>query len=141
MTQIALNFHEKTRADEIRERFLKFHDANPEVWRSFVEISQKAFRKGYSNWGASAAFEVIRWERDIQTNGDSLFKLSNDFRALYARAFNLKYPEYGHFFKIRFLRSSEKIANGYGEFIDVRSAGDEKELMDALQARIARVGE
>jgi hypothetical protein len=39
------------------------------------------------------------------------------------------------------LRSSEKVANGYGEFIDVRSAGDEKELMDALQARIARVGE
>jgi hypothetical protein len=139
--QTTLNFHEKTRADEIRERFLTFHDANPAVWFAFVEISKKAFNKGYSNWGASAAFEVIRWEKDIQTHGDSLFKLSNDFRALYARAFNLKYPEYGHFFKVRFLRSSEKVASGYGEFIDVRSAGDEQELTHALQTRIERIAE
>ena len=138
MIQNTFNFDQKTRADEIRERFLKFHDANPEVWKAFVAISEKAFRRGYSNWGAGAAFEVIRWERNIQTHGDSIFKLSNDFRALYARAFNLIYPEYGQFFKIRFLRSSKTIANGYGEYVG-RSAGDEWELMNHLYVRIGRV--
>jgi len=46
-------------------------------------------------------FERIRWHTDVETRGDTPFKLSNNHRAYYARFFMHNHPEYQGFFKTK----------------------------------------
>ena len=130
----------KSRAEEIQARFLTFHAENPEVWRRFVEVTKRAIGRGYEHWGAAAAFEVIRWETPLHTDG-SAFKLSNDFCALYARAFNHTYPEHGQFFRLRYLRSADAVATGGGDYTDARPPANEGALNSVLLWNFQRINE
>ncbi len=89
------------------EKFRRFHTANPQIFAKFKEYSfliQKRGRKRYSAW---AIINVIRWETDLQTTGDS-FKISNDNIALYARLMIHHYPEFKDFFVLKPMKSARR---------------------------------
>jgi hypothetical protein len=72
----------------IYARFLKFHSSNPEVYNNLVRLARE-FRAGNNSnrkMGIAMLFEVLRWNYYLNVDmGEEEFKLSNDFRAPYAR--------------------------------------------------------
>ena len=72
----------------IYARFLKFHSNNPEVYNNLVRLARE-FRAGNNSnrkMGIAMLFEVLRWNYYLNVDmGEEEFKLSNDFRAPYAR--------------------------------------------------------
>ena len=96
----------KTRLDEITENAKRYHKKHPEVWDLFRKFTMEIIRRGFNRYSVNAIFERIRWEADISTDPLS-FKISNDYRAWYARKFMAEYPEYAGFFKIRKQTSAE----------------------------------
>jgi hypothetical protein len=100
------------RADQIFARFKKFHKANPYIWKLFVEYSWKLINAGRELYGVAAVIERIRWHIDIETRTPEPFKISNDFRAYYARMFNICHKP---IFKLRELRSQKRPPQHGGE--------------------------
>jgi hypothetical protein len=86
--------------DRITIKFNEFHAANPEVYHELVALARNLIRFGYTSYGIGALFEVLRYNRSIQTVG-STFKLNNDFRALYSRMIMEKEPDLANFFVTR----------------------------------------
>jgi hypothetical protein len=73
----------------IHNRFLKFHENNPEVYNNLVRLA-RWFRSKSGNHnrkiGISMLYETLRWHFYMNIDmGEEEFKLSNDFRAPYAR--------------------------------------------------------
>lgn len=91
----------KTRKDEMREQVSRFHKENPEVWTLFVKFSREIKSRGFKNYSVNAIFERIRWEKDAGGDGETSFKLNNNYRAFYARRFMRMYPQHDGFFRTR----------------------------------------
>ena len=87
----------------IYNRFMKFHEANPDVYVVFKRITEEAKRRGFQHIGAQFVGEVIRWETAIKPTGD-IFKMCNDYLAYYARMHMEERPEYKGFFRLRRLK-------------------------------------
>lgn len=66
--------------------------------------------RGFKNYSVNAIFERIRWEIDAGGDGVSAFKLNNNYRAFYSRAFMKKFPQHSGFFRTREQVSSEQNA-------------------------------
>lgn len=94
----------KTRL-ELREDFLKFHRANPEVYEIYVSLLRKAHKRGKKRIGIGLLTEVMRWEMSLNTSGDE-FKLNNNHRAFYARRIRKLEPDLGKLLTVR--RQSSK---------------------------------
>ena len=92
---------EKSRYDEMVLEVEKFHKNHPDVWILFGVFTKDRIALGYKNYSVNAIFERIRWETD--SGGDSVyeFKLNNNFRAFYARAWMDANPEHDGFFRTR----------------------------------------
>jgi len=72
----------------IYARFQKFHATNPHVYDNLVRLAREFRRKGSNHnrkLGIGMLYEVLRWNYYLSTEGEEEFKLSNDFRAVYAR--------------------------------------------------------
>lgn len=100
----------KTRAEQIKESFLKFHGKNPHVWVLFEGLALRAIERGKTQYSSATIFEVMRWHTDMETVGDDECKLNNNYRALYARMFHDEHPEHGRFFRNRKQVSKEQPA-------------------------------
>jgi hypothetical protein len=74
----------KNRAS-IAERFAKFHAANPDIYSELVALARMMRDKSNRKIGIAMLFEVLRWNYYTRTASDEEYKLSNDFRAPYAR--------------------------------------------------------
>lgn len=98
-----------TRYDEMREQCEAFHKQHPEVWELLQRFSAEMKSRGFQHYSINGIFERIRWEKDIGGNGETQFKLNNNYRAFYARRFMRMYPEYEGFFRIR-----EQVSNDVG---------------------------
>ncbi len=99
---------ERQKLKERKEKWWKWHKANPQVYSKFCEYTYDAInsgRKHYSHW---AIINRIRWNREIETKGDE-FKISNDYICFYARLFHAKNPEHKDFFKLKPLKEEKKI--------------------------------
>ncbi len=81
-----------TRADQIFERFCKFHRANPDAWRLFCKFTDE-MRYHQSKWSARAVLHRMRWESALSTAGDSVFKISDHFSVYYARMYLATHPK------------------------------------------------
>lgn len=79
--------------------FLEYHRTNPDIWTSFEEKALEIIGLGLPHYGAGAIAEVIRYERLKQ--GRDGFKINNNYRAYYARVFEVKWPEHKGFFETR----------------------------------------
>jgi hypothetical protein len=73
----------------IHARFVKFHYNNPEVYNNIVRLAREFRSRSFNlnrKMSISMLFEVLRWNYFIEVDqGEEEFKLSNDFRAPYAR--------------------------------------------------------
>ena len=84
------------------ERFQQFHAENPWVYVTLVRLARKAKAHGQERYGIAALFEVMRWERMLQTKHNaSDFKLNNNHRAYYARLIMNSNPDLAGFFEVR----------------------------------------
>ena len=98
-----------TRAGQIFAAFKEFHLANPGVWALFKQFALTA-SDVTEHYSAKALIERIRWEMEIETNGDEV-RINNNFTAYYARLFHVDQPRLGSFFRNRKRTSEEGAAN------------------------------
>lgn len=99
----------KTRADQVREAFEKFHISHPGVWGLFERFAFEIIRAGKSHYSADAIFHRIRWFHAIESRGEEV-KINNNFSPYYARLFHTKYPQHKGFFRNRELITKERPA-------------------------------
>ena len=133
--QLALFGNGKSRADQIFERFVEFHEANPDFWHLFCKFADN-MRRIKSHYAVASIFERVRWEIDSTTmdTEDDSPKLNNDFRAYYGRMYLAAHPSAEGFFELRKRTSQER--NAYKTdltFYHTGSAIDEEILMEKLR--------
>jgi hypothetical protein len=86
------------------EKFWNFHEKNPQVFHELAEMALDAHAKGKKKIGIGMLFEVLRWNRFINTT-DADFKLNNNYRSRYSRILVQVYPELDGLFETRRIRS------------------------------------
>lgn len=84
----------------IGKRAIKFDIENPKIWELFLKYAREISKSGRDKYSATMLFERIRWQTMVKTKSDS-FKISNDFRAYYARKIMAIHPEFRGFFRLR----------------------------------------
>jgi len=87
------------------ERFILYHRANPHVFVKFVDQARRIKDSGRQKYSAWTIITWCRFEHDLVTTGD-VFKINNDFIALYARLLPVVRPEFVGFFDMRAMLSS-----------------------------------
>lgn len=90
-----------TSNERILEKFWEFHFQNPQVYADLRRLALGLVHAGRKHYGIKSLFEVLRWERALYTTG-SIFKLNNNYHALYARILMDDEPELAGFFSTRF---------------------------------------
>ena len=72
--------------DSIPARFARFHVGNPQVYESLVTLARQfRSRQPDAKLGIAMLYEVLRWNYYMAIDSSEPYKLSNDFRACYAR--------------------------------------------------------
>lgn len=87
----------------VMERFELFHERNPQVYEEFKLLANQMIDTGRKRYGAWTLMNVIRWNADLTTRGD-VFKINNNFIALYARKLIAEDEKFEGFFEIRRLK-------------------------------------
>lgn len=91
----------------ITEQFDAFHATNPVVLLELVDLADEILSHGYTRGSIKMLFEVLRWERMLETDDPSSdFKLNNNYTSHYARLIVREYPRFEGFFETRNLRSA-----------------------------------
>jgi hypothetical protein len=121
-----------SRADQIFESFVRFHKENPRVWRLFEQLSLRMLYKGHMSYSANAIFEQIRRHMNVTTTGDKV-KLSNNYRAYYARLFHLRHPHLNNFFKCRRIVSDDVEEYEHEPEIDFTPASEEERITQRIK--------
>jgi hypothetical protein len=81
-------------SDSLRLKYERFHQANPWVFNELARLALDLRARGVNQYGIAALFEVLRYQHTLRTNdGSSPFKLSNSYRAFYARDLMAAYPD------------------------------------------------
>lgn len=105
-----------TRHEEIRDSFIAYHAAHPEVWDLFARLTRDRIGRGYKHYSADAILHRIRWELSQPTyEAGEEFKINNNFAAFYARWFMREFPQHDGFFRTRALTSIGRDATGLPE--------------------------
>jgi hypothetical protein len=81
-------------------KFWDFHKCNPVILSLYRSYALEAKKKMGDTYSIAVITEVIRWHVDIETTDDWDFKLSNSYKAYYARLLMLYEPELQGFFTI-----------------------------------------
>lgn len=91
-----------SKAQTLREKYEQFNQANPWVFQSLAGMAIELQERGVEHYGIAALFEVLRYEHTMRTNDSSTpFKLSNSYRAFYARDIMATFPDLDGFFTTR----------------------------------------
>lgn len=85
-------------------KWLIWHRENPAFFELFEQFTKEAIRAGHTQLSGWLIINRVRWETDVVTTGDK-YKISNNYVALFARLFMIKYPEYIGFFKTKKMSS------------------------------------
>ena len=84
----------------IEDNFNAFHNKNPHVYKSLVDMAKEyRLQRRSSRVGIATLWEALRWSYLITT--DDAFKLNNSYRALYARLIMANEPELSGLFETR----------------------------------------
>ena len=105
----------ENRCEEMREQVKAYHKEHPEVWRLFTMFTFQMIDSGKKNYSVSSIWERIRWHKDAGSDGETQFKINNNYRAFYARAFMEKYPLHKGFFRTRKQKSEDQAATNMRE--------------------------
>lgn len=87
----------------IGKRAIEFDIENPKIWELFLRFAREIARSGRDKYSVNMIFERIRWHTIVETKENN-FKISNDFRAYYARKIMAEHPEFRGFFTLRTTR-------------------------------------
>lgn len=88
--------------DDLNSRFIRFHTNNPHVYHNLVLLSRQfRERRPDAVVGISMLYEVLRWNYYMETDSNEEYKLSNDFRAAYARLIMKQEPDLSGIFKCK----------------------------------------
>jgi hypothetical protein len=90
----------------ITKKFWEFHQNNPTVYTQLRDLAIQLKNAGHRKYGMKGLFEVLRWQRALQTRG-STFKLNNNYTALYARLLMHNELSLSNFFDLR--ESSDQV--------------------------------
>jgi hypothetical protein len=97
-----VSFREKNMETTVQSKFQKYHTANPDVYKLFLQYAREVKAAGFTQYGAWAIMNRIRWHHDINKRRTDGFKISNDYIAWYARKALEDYPtEFKGFFKLK----------------------------------------
>lgn len=66
------------------EKFERFHDANPDVYRIIVEHAREWRAAGKGKLGMSLLFGIVRWVIALRTQGDPL-RINDHYVPYYSR--------------------------------------------------------
>lgn len=122
----------RTRTDEIIDAFAKFHLNNPDVWVAFKRFAFQVIETGRQRYSSNALFERIRWHTEIESDGKP-FRMSNTYRAYYARLFHIAYPQYDGFFTCNKLTSEDRPESGQPVELVPSPAGPEDSIIARLR--------
>ena len=61
------------------QRFRKYHQQNPRVYRELRSMAFDLLRVGRTHYGMKGLFEVLRYEHARLTRGEDDFKINNIF--------------------------------------------------------------
>lgn len=87
---------------EREEAFWRFHEENPHVYERLKRLAFKLKVRGVDRWGMKALYEILRYEEAVATNSPAaLYRLNNNFTALYARLLMEREPDLEGFFELR----------------------------------------
>ena len=86
---------------KLKNNFLAFHAANPQVYEEFDRIARTLIGRGWKHYSSDGIGHIIRWERRISIEGTHQFKMNNNHMAFYARMWLEDNPEHGGFFRLR----------------------------------------
>jgi len=89
----------------LESKFLKFHEENPEIYIELVNLARQAKKYGRRKMGMKAIWEIMRWERMIQTKDATGYKLNNDYTSRYSRLIMENENDLKDFFETRKLRA------------------------------------
>jgi hypothetical protein len=82
------------------ENFVKFAAENPHVYKLIKKFTYQTIAAGRDSYSINGVFERVRWHTDIETVGED-YKINNNHRPYYARAFMYDHPEYDGFFRTK----------------------------------------
>lgn len=92
---------------KLLNKFKTFHLENPDVYKMFKQYALKIKATGRSKYSAWTIINVIRWEHDVRSTGD-VFKINNDYIALYARLLIYHDGTFEEFFELRTMKKSDR---------------------------------
>lgn len=75
-----------------------FDDKNPKVWELFLKYAREISLTGRQRYSITMLVERIRWHSMVETKDDT-FKISNSYRAYYARKMMAHYDEFRGLFE------------------------------------------
>lgn len=78
----------------------QYHKENPRIYEVFENLTFQTIAKGFSHYGVSGIFELIRWHTGVSAN-DKEFKINNNYKPYYARLFEKNHPRHKGFFRKR----------------------------------------
>lgn len=89
--------------DSIEARFRRFHSKHPEVYLELRDVCRTWRRNGGQHWSVDAAYHVLRFQRRLAglPDDDEIYRLNNNYTALYARLLMDNEPELAGLFEIR----------------------------------------
>lgn len=90
--------------ESVRDRFTRFHKANPQVYDLFRQAAMRMRDTGRQRYSARTIVEVIRWDHDLRSTGDA-FSVNDNFTPIYVRLLIHEHPEFRDFFELRTVRS------------------------------------
>lgn len=102
MNDYAQRFHRlfaRYNAEQLNS-FRNYNKENPDVYKLFKNLAMKAKASGRERYSADVIINVLRWHCDMQTTGKE-FKISNNFRSMYARLLALEHPDFEDFFEFK----------------------------------------
>jgi hypothetical protein len=101
MTQEEFTFESRNKKIDIMEMFRLFHNKNPHVYTTLLEMARKASKNGSKQCSIKMLFEVLRWRTNIETDRIDEFKISNSLTAPYARHIMAENPELVGIFNLK----------------------------------------
>lgn len=92
-------------SETIEERFNKFHEENPQVYKQLLSMSWQLKNAGHDKCGMKMLFEILRWRSMLKTTGEE-YKLPNSYTSRYARLIMENETELEGFFETRTLHTA-----------------------------------
>lgn len=91
------------------QRFVGFHEANPQVYDFFKYFTRVAIQNGHDKLSPWLVMNRVRWETDIVTKSADGFKISNNHFAYYSRMYMYDHPGYKGFFRTNQMANEHEI--------------------------------